>query len=459
MQNLSIDKLIRERVVFFDGPSGTLLQSSGLPVGTPPDEWNLERADVVRDIHRRYLEAGSDVISMVTFRAGTFDEGDARRIIEAAANNCREAIAEYCRQGNNEEERPIFTALDVGPSGKLLGLTDGPDFPEIYEYFRTQIIAGADAGADVILFETFTDVYELKTAVLAAKENCDLPVLATVTFESGGRTLMGTDPETAALMFRDMGLTAFGANCSLGPNEMLPIIESIAKYAKAPVMAKPNAGLPRMENGVAVYDILPAEFAEAVGAIAEAGARVVGGCCGSSPEYIEVLTGNIIESDIYSAPIATPTAEIYPSICATAANIIIKPGCGYSMKSLIIEDASDIKYISSSVKKLAKETDLVAIEITRNAIEKAEEIAYVASRNSRVPLAIKCSDAVALDEAMRVIRGKPAIIIQKEIAESCVKTAKKYGAPVIIEKGETLPGSTDLGRDRIIITNEGRLSS
>ncbi|MDR1068102.1 MAG: homocysteine S-methyltransferase family protein, partial [Clostridiales Family XIII bacterium] len=249
---MRLHELIAERVVFFDGASGTMLQSAGLPAGMSPDMWNIERADVIREMHRHYLEAGSDVISAVTFRAGTFDEGDAQKIVAAAVENCREAIESY--RADSADERPLFTALDIGPSGKLVGIAGGPDFSDAYEYFRTQVTAGADAGADIILFETFTDVYELKAAILAAREHTSLPVLATVTFEAGGRTMMGTDPETATLIFRDMGLTAFGVNCSLGPQEMLPVAQSIARYAAASVMAQPNAGLPHIENGAAVYD-------------------------------------------------------------------------------------------------------------------------------------------------------------------------------------------------------------
>jgi 5-methyltetrahydrofolate--homocysteine methyltransferase len=439
MSDITIDKLIQERIVFFDGASGTLLQSAGLPVGMPPDEWNIERAETIRDIHRQYIEAGSDVISTVTFRAGTFDDGGAERIIAAAVNNCKEAIAECAR--------PVFAALDIGPSGKLLGMTGGFGFNDAYNYFKTQVIAGADAGADVILFETFTDVYELKAAVLAAKENCSLPILATVTFEEGGRTLMGSDAQTAALIFRDMGLSAFGANCSLGPKEMLPVIEGIAKYAKAPVMAQPNAGLPRMEDGVAVYDILPSEFAEAVRDIVGAGARVVGGCCGTSPEYIETLTGTVSESDSPHAPIIPE--KIYPTICAPAVSIIVEPGSGYSIETLRIDDASDIKHITSAVKKLSKEYDVIALYIVGDAISQAAEIVSAVSGNARIPLAIGCENAAALDEAVRVCRGKPAVI-------SCAETAKKYGTAVIIDKGAEVP---DISKDRIIIADEGRLTS
>jgi 5-methyltetrahydrofolate--homocysteine methyltransferase len=457
---MRIQDLIAERVVFFDGASGTMLQSAGLPAGMSPDLWNMERADTIRDMHRRYLDAGSDVISTVTFRAGTFDADDARQIVAAAVQNCREAIDSYRADGAGE--RPVFTALDIGPSGKLVGIAGGPDFSDAYEYFRAQVTAGADAGADIILFETFTDVYELKAAVLAAQEHTSLPILATVTFEAGGRTMMGTDPETATLTFCDRGLTAFGVNCSLGPHEMLPALRGIARYATAPIMAQPNAGLPRLENGVAVYDITPMEFAAATLDIVNAGARVVGGCCGTTPEYIEAFIGavNSQSENPHGNIYANGSAESYPSVCATGAHIIIGPECGYSLRSLTVTDA-DPKQIQSSIKKLAKETDLIAVEIDASVAEHAEAIAASASSVARAPVAFKCADAAALDRAIRVSRGKPAVILpsgNKEIAFSCAETAKKYGTAVIIEGAAPEAETFGLAKDRIIVADGGLLS-
>lgn len=460
---MTIHELINTREVFFDGASGTLLQSAGLPSGAPPDGWNLERAEAIRAMHRQYLEAGSDVLSTVTFRAGTFPDGGTEEIIAAAVKNCREAIAEY--RADTDDKRPVFVALDVGPSGNMLGMPGGPGFAEAYEYFRPQVVAGEKAGVDMILFETFTDVYELKAAVLAATEHTALPVLCTVTFEENGRTLMGTDAETAALLFDGLGLTAFGANCSLGPAEMLPMIRNIARYATAPVMAQPNAGLPRIEDGRAVYDITPAEFAAAVADIAGAGARIVGGCCGTSPEYIRALTAALSPESSTPAQRDAP-APPYPSVCATAAHLSIAPGSGFTMGVLKPEGTDDTRSLSSAVKKLAKETDLVALDLTGLTPGDAARLSATISMNARVPLAFRSTDAAALEAAVRVCRGKPAVILpalDTEFFISGIETAKKYGTAVIIERGDAdeaaaIVRARGLGTDRVITIEDGRLS-
>ena len=260
------------RPVLLDGGMGTMLQARGLPVGAVPELTALEHPDWLLDIHGAYLEAGSQVIYANTFGANREKLAHCGRTVEeivpAAVSAARQAAQKY----------GALVALDVGPTGQLLEPTGTLEFETAVDIFAQVVKAGAAAGADLIVIETMTDLQEARAALLAAKENCTLPVVVTMTYEATGRTFLGCSPAAAALTLEGMGADAIGVNCSLGPREMPPLVEELLQWTHLPIVLKPNAGLPHPDGSG--YDISPKEFADSLAACAQLGVQVFGGCCG-----------------------------------------------------------------------------------------------------------------------------------------------------------------------------------
>lgn len=284
--------MLRERLgkelMFFDGGMGTLLQKRGLAPGELPETWNLTRPEEIREIHRCYIEAGSDIVLTNTFGANAlkFHDGSCtlKEIIESAVAHAKAAIEE------TGSRRRIYTALDVGPTGKLLKPMGDLEFETAYEAFKEVIILGEQSGADLIHIETMSDTYELKAAVLAAKENTSLPVTATVIFDERHKLLTGADVHSVVALLEGLRVDALGINCGMGPEQVLPILEEVLRFSSVPVIVKPNAGLPKQRNGQTYYDVAPEVFAEFMKKIVGMGASLIGGCCGTEPEHIRAMT-------------------------------------------------------------------------------------------------------------------------------------------------------------------------
>ncbi len=266
-----------EEFLVFDGAMGTQLQERGLAAGELPELLCLTNPDEIRDIHAAYVAAGADVATTNTFGANAEKLGDAATVEEifSAAVSCARASGVR------------YVAADIGPTGQLLEPMGTLPFDEAYELFARQARAATAAGADLFIVETMADLAEAKAALLAVVENSDLPVFVTMTFAEDGRTFLGTTPEVAAVTLSSLGADAVGINCSLGPRDLLPLVEQMLPWAKCPVMVQANAGLPRVEDGVTVFDVHPPEYCEAVSAMLDAGVTIVGGCCGTSPAYTE----------------------------------------------------------------------------------------------------------------------------------------------------------------------------
>ena len=278
---------IRERMekgfVVFDGAMGTMLQDTGLKAGELPEVLNIRNKEMIVDIHQKYLDAGAMVVTTNTFGANELKLKNSgisvEEVVNAAINNAKEAI------GSGEG----YVALDIGPIGELLKPMGTLSFDRAYDIFKRQVVQGVKSGADLILIETMTDLYESKAAILAAKENSDLPVFFTMSFEESGRTFTGCSAEAMVITARGLGVDALGVNCSLGPVEMKPLINKILEISDVPVMIQPNAGIPCVCNGHTEYGVTPEQFAECMKGFAEKGARVLGGCCGTTPEHIREM--------------------------------------------------------------------------------------------------------------------------------------------------------------------------
>ncbi|MBR6396789.1 MAG: homocysteine S-methyltransferase family protein, partial [Lachnospiraceae bacterium] len=296
---MDIRKYLQENIVFLDGGMGTLLQARGLQAGEKPERWNITHAEDVIDIQKSYFDAGTNIINTNTFGANClhFEEDELKEIIKAAINNAREAAKRSVNTGVK------LVSLDIGPTGKLLKPYGDLDFEEAVGIFAKTVKIGVEAGADLITIETMNDSYETKAALLAAKENSDLPVIVTNAYGEDGKLMTGANPSAMVAMLEGMGADAIGVNCSYGPKTLRPIIDEYLKVASIPVIIKPNAGLPKVIDGKTVYDVLPPEFAEDVADMIRAGVHVAGGCCGTTPEYIKALVDKVAENKLQPVPL------------------------------------------------------------------------------------------------------------------------------------------------------------
>ena len=282
---MSFLQFLQNNIVCLDGGMGTLLQARGLQAGEHPERWNLSHPDEITAIHRAYFDAGSNVVCTNTFGANTlkFAKEELREIVRAAVQNARNAMT-----GGNQ-----FVALDIGPTGKLLKPLGDLDFEDAVAVFAETVRLGVENGVDLILIETMNDAYETKAALLAAKENSTLPVIVTNAYGEDGKLMTGASPAAMTALLEGMGVCALGANCSLGPNQLVGVVEELLANASVPVVCKPNAGLPVLQDGVTRYDVSPEAFADALGEMVQKGLRVCGGCCGTTPDYIRALTQKI----------------------------------------------------------------------------------------------------------------------------------------------------------------------
>lgn len=283
---------LKTQILLFDGAMGTQLQDRGLPIGGIPEHFNLTHPEVVEAIHRDYVAAGADVITANTFQANT-----TKMAADELAETIRTAIALA------KKSEPKYVAYDMGPTGQLLQPMGTLSFDAAYEMFASQAIIAEQAGADLVIIETVADLLEAKIAVLAVKENTKLPVFVTMTYQEDGRTFVGVDPQTATLTLQNLGVDVLGVNCSLGPKELAPIVATILDYAQIPVMVQANAGLPQMENGETVYKITPETYVAYTQKLLALGVAVVGGCCGTTPEFIRQLRLLISQTErVYPEP-------------------------------------------------------------------------------------------------------------------------------------------------------------
>lgn len=294
--------MLKERLgkelLFFDGGTGTLLQEKGLKPGELPETWNVEHAEDVVSIHRQYFEAGSDIVLANTFGANALKYTDSKYKLEEIITHAIENVKKASSLGV-QDGRETYVALDVGPTGKLLKPMGDLSFDEAYDTFKEMMMIGEKAGADLIHIETMSDTYEVKAAVLAAKENTSLPVFVTMIFDEKGKLLTGGNVPAVVALLEGLHVDALGINCGLGPEQMLPILDEIMEYTSLPVIVKPNAGLPKQRGGEVYYDVEPEAFAGYMEEIVKRGAALIGGCCGTTPSHIEAMTDRLKKSSAF----------------------------------------------------------------------------------------------------------------------------------------------------------------
>ena len=435
---MKITEYIKKHTVILDGGMGTLLQALGLNAGELPEKWNITHPEVIRGIHKSYLDAGSNIISTNTFGANSlkFSPDKLDSIIGAAVENARRAIDE------SKGSQPKWVALDIGPTGKMLKPLGNLDFEDAVEIFAETVRLGVKHGVDLIFIETMADGYETKAALLAAKENSDLPVFVSNAYGEDGKLMTGADPKAMIALVEGMGADAIGVNCSLGPLALYPIVEEYLKYSSVPVILKPNAGLPRSEKGKTVYDLSPVDFASQVAHLVERGVRAVGGCCGTTPEYIEALNGlvkNIAPLPLEKKELTLVSSYTHaheigscPTLIGERINPTGKPKFREAVKS------GNIDYIlREAIGQQDRGTHLLDVNLGIPGIDEAMVLTDAVCRIQEIcdlPLQIDTANHVAMEKALRRYNGKAMINSVNGKAESMAEVfplVKKYGGVVV----------------------------
>lgn len=450
---MTIREEIGKRILFFDGGMGTLLQEQGLQAGELPETWNLKNPEPIIQIHKAYLAAGADIILANTFGANRFKYGgDLEKIVTAGVANAKKAVA--------ESGKKAYVALDIGSTGKLLKPMGTLDFEEAVGVFAEIIRVGEKAGADLILIETMSDTYELKAAVLAAKENSALPIMATVIFDESQKMLTGASPQVVVSLLEGLGVDALGINCGLGPKQMKEIVKELLKYASIPVIVNPNAGLPRSENGKTVFDVGAEEFAEDMEEIVTMGAWFAGGCCGTTPAHIQAMVEKCKE--ITPVPI-TPKNYTFVTSYSTAVELGGRPviigerinPTGKSKFKQALRDHNIDYILEEGVKQEDSGAHILDVNVGLPEIDEAammETIVYELQSIMPIPLQIDTTNMEAMERALRIYNGKPMINSvngKAEIMEQVFPLVKKYGGVVV---------GLALDEDGIPDTTEGRLA-
>ena len=445
-----ICELIKEKRIYFDGGMGTMLQKRGLKPGELPESWNLAHPDIIEEIHRNYLEAGANIITTNTFGVNCLKHSDYEELISAGISCARRASEDFV---------DTFIAFDIGPLGRFLEPIGDISFDEAVEVFAKNIRVAKKCKVDLIVIETMTDSYETKAAVIAAKENCDLPIFVTNVFDEKGKMLTGADPESMIAMLEGLSVSAIGINCSLGPDKMLPLIEVFKNNSSLPIIANPNAGLPSIVDGKAVYSMDADMFSDYAVSLAKAGANILGGCCGTEPEYIKKTvekTKNIPLSKIENKNITHVSSYTHsvrfendPILIGERINPTGKP----KFKEALLN--SDINYlVKIGLDQADKGVHILDVNVGLPGIDESSIMKYaVMSLQSvcNLPLQLDSNDPSVLESSMRIYNGKPLINSvngDPESMDAIFPLVKKYGGVVI---------ALTLDKDGIPESAEGRV--
>lgn len=421
-------------LLLFDGGMGTMLQAYGLKGGELPERLNIKNPDMILKIHKEYIAAGADIITTNTFGANRYklkDSGlSSDEVIKCAVKIAREAAGDK------------LVAHDIGPIGQLMEPYGTLSFRDAYDVFKEQVAAGTAAGADLILIETMSDIYEAKAAILAAKENSNLPVICTMTFQEDGRTLTGTDPMTMVNIISHLGVDALGINCSLGPVEIIPLLEKVLEYSAVPVIVQPNAGLPTLVDGKTFYQISPEIFGRYMSDMAKMGAAILGGCCGTTPLHIKEVKKAILGLKPVKHEVKKLTAVSSASatvILGEEAKIIgerINPTGKKRLKEALINADMDYLLREAVVQRDAG-AHILDVNVGLPEIdEKAMMIKAVCELQSIVnlPLQIDSTRPDVIEAAARICSGRPIINSvngEEKSMDAIFPIAKKYGCLVV----------------------------
>ena len=435
---MTFSEFLKDNIVYLDGGMGTLLQAKGLKPGDAPERWNISHPDVICGIHRDYFDAGSNIVCTNTFGANTlkYSKDELEKIIRAAVKNAADARAQSSSAGEK------FIALDIGPSGKLLKPLGDLDFEDAVGVFAETVRIGTSCGVDLILIETMNDSYETKAALLAAKENSDIPVIVCNAYGEDGKLMTGASPAAMAAMLEGMGAAALGANCSLGPRQLRGVAMELLQNASVPVILKPNAGLPRSVDGKTVFDVTAEDFSDEVCELVKKGIRVVGGCCGTTPAYIKALTDKT--RGMTPVPVRDKNLTVVSSYTHAVklgkAPILIgeriNPTGKKRFKQALLENDMD-HILAEGVKQQEKGVHILDVNVGLPGIDELDVLKNAVCELQAVidlPLQIDTSDIRAMEAALRRYNGKAMINSvngKEESMEAVFPLVKKYGGVVV----------------------------
>jgi len=424
---------VLQKVRILDGATGTFLQNNGMPTGVCPEKWVLENPDVLREVQAEYIKNGSNIVYAFTFGA------NALKMEGYGINDVEGYNRELAKLSKKIANGKAFVAGDIAPTGQMMQPFGIYSFEDIVNAYKRQVRGLLDGGVDLFIIETMMDIQEARAAVLAVKESCELPVMVTLTFATGGHTINGTDPLTALTTLQSLGVDAFGCNCSTGPGEMLEIIRSIKPYSKVPLIAKPNAGVPKLIDGQTVFDMDEVEFSGYTSDFINAGVNLIGGCCGTSPEYIkkvhEAAKGQVCEGirkdndmqfisssrKFISIGDDLPDGALGRRIDAKADAELKKDLMEHSMELVTeyamdqIDDGALILNINAGVPELDEKETLV-------------EIVKTLSQMVQTPLCIETESTEALEQALRIYPGRALVMAEEKSLDKLYPTTRKYGA-------------------------------
>lgn len=464
---MNFSEYLKNNIVYLDGGMGTLLQAQGLTPGEHPEKWNVSHPEIITDIHKNYFNSGSNVVCTNTFGANSlkFNDSELEEIIKSAISNAKKA------RELSDTTHEKFIALDIGPTGKLLKPLGDLDFEDAVSVFSKTIKLGVKYGVDLVLIETMNDSYETKAALLAVKENCDLPVLVSNAYNEDGKLMTGASPAAMVALLEGMGATAIGANCSLGPKQLAKVAEELLENASVPVILKPNAGLPEIKDGKTKFNVIPEEFAEDVTKLIKKGLRVVGGCCGTTPDYIKALTekSNALKPVEIENKNLTVVSSYTKAVKFLNSPILIgeriNPTGKKRFKQALIEN--DISYIlNEGVSQQEKGVHILDVNVGLPDIDENTMLKTAVCELQAVidlPLQIDTADVTAMENALRIYNGKALINSvngKEESMKAIFPLVKKYGGVVVAltldENGipETAEGRVEIAKNILKVAKE-----
>lgn len=427
-------KALQSRVLSFDGGTGSLLVARGLSAGELPETWNTRHPEIIKELHKEYIAAGADVIKTNTFGAYRHKFKDEQAALVRAAIASAQAARDEMGKGT-------MIALDVGPLGKLIEPLGNITFDEAVASFRELIECGKD-GCDLILIETMSDLYELKAAVVAAKEASELPIVATVALDAKGKLLTGADTATVVALLEGLGVSALGVNCGFGPKALLPYVREILAHASIPVAVNPNAGLPELEEGRAVYSLTPEAFAEEMREMLALGVSMVGGCCGTTPAHIAAISSDVLKTPLPEITqknrtvVTSYTHSVFIGNGVTLIGERLNPTGKPKLKAALRED--DMGYlVEEGIAQSEKGADILDLNVGLPELsEKAVLVKAMRALQevSDTPLQLDTSNPEAMALACRYYNGKPllnSVNGKKESMDAIFPIAKAYGGVMI----------------------------
>ena len=436
---VEIKEYLKDNILIFDGAMGTMLQKEGLPIGDNPEIFGIKNPHKLLKIHKKYLEAGSNVLTTNTFGCNELKVNKlgytVEEVIDRAVSIAKQAIEE------SDKSKPRFVALDIGPIGEMLEPMGTLSFDRAYEIFKRQAIQGEKSGADLIIIETMMDLYEAKAAVLAAKENTNLPVICTMTFDENGRSFTGCLPETMVATIEGLGVDALGVNCSLGPKQLLPIVKTITELANVPVIVQANAGLPVIKEGQAVYEMNDEEFFQGVKDFVDLGVSIIGGCCGTNETFIKKISDNIDklqkkEPKRRKSTIVCSAAKYIDIQGPTIVGERLNPTGRQPLIDAYVSGNNDY-VINLALEQSNEGSEILNVNVGVPDLDEERAMKRVIKGIQEVvdvPLQLDSSNVKALEAGLRYYNGRTIVnsVNGKEKSlETILPIVKKYGACVV----------------------------